>query len=39
MHGQTTHIRHRVTENKQQAQAANLLYGRRLSDCDFTETG
>ena len=39
MHGQTTHIRHRVTENKLEAQADNLLCGKRLSDCDFTETG
>ena len=29
MHGQTTHIRRRVTENKREAQAENLLCGRR----------
>ena len=37
MHVQTIHIRHRVTENKYQAQADNLLCGRRLTDCDFTQ--
>ena len=39
MHGQTTHIRRRVTENKWEPEAENLMCGRRLTDCDFTETG